>query len=871
MRWDSSIASAVVCAAALALAAGCGDNGTDAPGDGDAAAACSPTPTLEDGDAAGHLQPLGSSPTEARAGRLTAADLPADESQLLTWAAGDYVLANDHIALVIEAAGPSDLYDPWGGRPVGLARVVGGRLVQPARFGEVFFLTGRASVATEAVTVLSDGAAGGPAIVRARGHLQATPFFESLLAGLAPHVFADVEVAIDYSLAPGADHVDVTMTYASSHPTALETDSTIHATMFSRRMPVFQPGRGFDETLVHAPWVGYIDERATSWAYIAGDGELDGSISQSGFIGVFKPGFGIAPCTLTTRLQAKLVIGGPGLDNLVAAAGRVVGTDLRTITGTVQRNGGLLANVTVHATDGAGMYFTHAITSSTGQFVLHVPRTASVKLEAIRLGDPTGVLEVGTAEGPVVVPVPAEGDIRVHVSTSDGSAPIRVQFLPAMGTTYTPPPPSYGGPATAAGRYVVAFPTLGDITQSVPPGTWQVIVSRGYEYELFRTTVTVAPAQLVQVQGTLERAIDTTGVQCADFHVHTWRSSDSGDDSLQKVRQAVADGLELPVRSDHEWVADFSREIAALGVESFAAAFGSVELTSFQVWGHMGVFPLVPDPTQQNAGAPKWQTYPSPESPETPFETLSPPRVFELVRARPEAPVVIINHPRGGSDYFNYVGFDPATGLVETTADWDTKFTLVEVFNDSGWLANRTKTVEDWFGLLRAGRKIFAVGSSDSHELSRSPVGYPRTCLAVGTDIPSALTANQIRDTLAAGHAVISGGIYVSATIAGAGPGDTTTGAGNPLEAEVTVRAATWVDVDAIDVVVDGTTVDTIPIMPGDADPTDPAVRWRGTVPVQTRASGGFVVVAAYGDQPLEPVHPGRLPFGVTNPIFVVP
>ena len=37
-----------------------------------------------------------------------------------------------------------------------------------------------------------------------------------------------------------------------------------------------------------------------------------------------------------------------------------------------------------------------------------------------------------------------------------------------------------------------------------------------------------------------------------------------------KVAQAVADGVELPVRSDHEWVRDFSQEIATLGVQAFA-------------------------------------------------------------------------------------------------------------------------------------------------------------------------------------------------------------------------------------------------------------------------------------------------------------
>src|SRR5690606_11856274 len=113
------------------------------------------------------------------------------------------------------------------------------------------------------------------------------------------------------------------------------------------------------------------------------------------------------------------------------------------------------------------------------------------------------------------------------------------------------------------------------------------------------------------------------------------------------------------------------------------------------------------------------------------------------------------------ANYFDYVGFDPATGLADIESEWDTKFTLVEVFNDSNWRANLDSNVADWFGLLRAGRKVLAVGSSDSHGLSSSPVGYPRTCIQVGTDDPRALTANQVRDQLGAGHTTISGGIYL--------------------------------------------------------------------------------------------------------------
>jgi hypothetical protein len=111
----------------------------------------------------------------------------------------------------------------------------------------------------------------------------------------------------------------------------------------------------------------------------------------------------------------------------------------------------------------------------------------------------------------------------------------------------------------------------------------------------------------------------------------------------------------------------------------------------------------------------------------------------------------------------------------------------------------------------------------------------------------------------------------VSAKIGSAQSGDTTSGAGSPQQVDVTIQAATWIDVDAIEVIVDGETVDTIPVMPADADPTNPAIRWRGQIPVQVKATGGFVVIAAYAQRALDPVHPGKIPFGVTNPIFVTP
>ncbi|HEX5062027.1 MAG TPA: CehA/McbA family metallohydrolase [Kofleriaceae bacterium] len=846
MKW------ALIC---VALVTACGDDAKTCPG------------PFGDGDPNGHPDPLGASAGEARAGRIHAADLPTVPSGLITWQDGDFVLANDKVALVIEDTGDSDLYDPWGGRPVGLARVENGKLVEPNNFGEVFLLTGRSTVLTESVSVINDGSDGHPAIVRARGKLHPMPFIENLVSVLFNDQYLDIDATIDYQLAPDAEHVDVFMHYSSQRELPTHVPSTLHAVMYTNRTSpsAFQPGLGFDETL-NSPYLALVQDDATSWAYSPGDGMLTSSIAASGFLGAFSPGFDIPACGTAERLHAKIVIGGPGLDGIQAAAARVLGETQRTITGTVTRGGVPAPGVHVHAVEGE-KYFTRTTTNAAGEFTLHVPADANVHLDAFKPGDAAGSAEVGSGTT-ATIDLPAQGAIHVTTTENGVGVPVRVQVL----ATNPPRMPSkYGEQSIAGSRVYVEFPVTGDITLPIAPGSYEVIVSRGYEYEIVRQNVTVTAAQTTQVDALLDHVVDTTGIQCGDFHVHTWRSNDSGDDSVRKVAQAVADGVELPVRSDHEYVDDFKAEIAKLGVEAFAIGFGSVELTSMEIWGHMGVFPLTPDATKPNGGAPHWQTWPTADALDTPFQTLEPPVVFDSVRARSEAPVVIINHPRGGANYFDYVGFDPATGLADVEGAWDTKFTLVEVFNDSGWQANKNRNVADWFGLLRAGRKVLAVGSSDTHGISSSPVGYPRTCLSLGTDDPRALTANQVRDTLAAGHTMISGGIYVTARLGNAGPGDSVTGAGSPMMVDVTIQAPTWIDVDAIDVVVDGSVVDTITVMPADADPNKPSTRWRGQIPVQVQASGGFVVIAAYGAKALDPIHPGRIPFGVTNPIFVTP
>jgi hypothetical protein len=834
---------------------------------------CDAPPPLETGGE-GAAAPLPVPAGAARAGRIAAADLPTSWSDLAVWEANDFVLANEHVAVIVEDVDRSDLYDPWGGRPVGIARVQDGRLVDAADFGEMFLLEGRFTVLTESVTVMNDGTDGEAAVVRAVGWLRPLPFFENITDDLLRADLSEVRAAIDYVLEPGSHHVDVYFENASGADATISTGAILHGFLYTDRMPAFVPGEGFALPAGSIDRITWADDVGVSWTYEVPGGSLGGGILESGFVGRIGRGIRIAPCVNERRLHARMTIGdGPGLDAALAVRATEVGETQRTIEGVVRESDGSPASgVRVHAIDADGVLLTRSATTSTdGRYVVHVPETGNVQLHAWRRGARiVSVLPITSA--PVDITLDAQG--RVHVTTVDDVAgeplPSRISVFALEGTNVEPPPDRWGQDNDPSGRVLVEYTHTGEATLPLPLGRYRVVVSRGFEYELFDTAIEITDGATIEVAAVLERVVDTTNVQCGDFHIHTRQSADAPDAALLKVRAAVADGLEIPVRSDHEYVGDFEAEIAALGVSRWARSISSIEMTSMESWGHMGVFPLETLPGERNMGAPHWQEFPEPDAVDRPLRTMEPPEVFETVRARPERPTVIINHPMGDTNYFGYSGYDPITGMAAHPERWDEEFTLVEVFNDSAWVGGRV--VPSWLGLLDHGRRVFAVGSSDSHGLRSSPVGYPRTCIELGTDDPRMLTPTLVRDRLLEGRATISGGIYVDAWAAAGsvGPGGDAMGVGMRTPIRVRVQAASWVDVDALDVVVDGATVDTIEILPSDASMDDPTIRFDREIDVDVAGGdGSYVIVAAYGDSPLEPVHRGRIPFGVTNPIFL--
>lgn len=851
------------------------DAATDTPSTPPDAKTCTPMQPFATGSTDGNATPLMVPAGGVRAGRLQTAQFPTDRMGLGEWRAGDYVLANERIALLVEAARPSAGYDPWGGGIVGIARNDGGRLVDAADFNEIIFGLGRFTLQAETVSVLHDGTDGMPAVVRAVGTLKAIPFIDDFGRTLAPQDYSMVRAAVDYELRPGTQSVDVSVTFDTSAADDDQIITTVlHAFFQGYRMSRFFPNTGFvptgsDATTPQSNWVGFIDDAAMSyaWQLPMTSQTLSTFVSVSGFDAFRAPQIRLAMCTQTRVPFARLVVGGPGLDGLTQALAAQSGDTLRVLRGTVNEAAGTgAAGVRVHALSMDGTrYITRATTDATGAFTLHVPQGMPVRLGAWRQGDAVpDPVSVGATDTTATIRLAAHGTLRVVATEAGGTTalPVRVQVFPATGM---PPqvPANWGENLPGDGRLHLAFPTNGDVSLPTPPGRWRVVVSRGPEYDLLDTTVDVRANETTMVPASLRRVVDTTGALCGDFHIHTHRSPDSEDTAQFKIATAVGDGLEILARSEHEYVAEWQSMVRDMNLQRWAFGLTSLELTTF-VWGHFGVFPLEVNRDRPNGGNFEWAG-------------RLPPAVFDEVRRRPEHPTIVINHPRSGlpgGSYFDYAQYNPMTGQANMAA-WDTNFTAVEFFNDSSFEQNAT-LVRDWYSFLDRGRRVFAVGSSDSHHVVKgSPVGYPRTCLYLGSDDPQTATPAAVGTAVGTGRSTVFGGIYVdvqalpgSGTGTPVGPGQELTGAGTEAIVRVRVQAAPWVTAQRLRVIVHGVEQPVIALDDTTRDPTNRAIRFQRDIRVPVPADGTYVIVAAQGGE-LQPVFPGRAAFGVSNPIFL--
>lgn len=388
--------------------------------------------------------------------------------------------------------------------------------------------------------------------------------------------------------------------------------------------------------------------------------------------------------------------------------------------------------------------------------------------------------------------------------------------------------------STADGRLAVA----------VRPGRYDLVVSRGPEYEQTIVPIELTAGKLTAKQLRLVRAFTSPGWVSGDFHLHAQPSTDSDVPLPVRVATCAAEGLEVAVSTDHNFITDYRPVIAQSGLEPWLLGISGMELTPFEM-GHFNGYPLRVDPGSTRGGEFEWAGKP----PQVLFDQLRGP-----LAAIPGETIVQVNHPRQSVlGYFSQFSIDAdtgepyaPTGLTGVFSPYGPEFAAQnfsydfdaieiitgkhqehlhtfrapsplppgpypdpqpvpgEILRGADGRPQFPGVIESWFAMLDRGHTASAIGTSDSHGTLFEEPGYARTLLFVGEgkDVLGRFDERDVTRAIAAHRTVASNGPFVELTATAADGssariGETARLSGS-VDVAVRIQAPSWAPVDRV-------------------------------------------------------------------------
>jgi len=413
--------------------------------------------------------------------------------------------------------------------------------------------------------------------------------------------------------------------------------------------------------------------------------------------------------------------------------------------------------------------------------------------------------------------------------------------------------------ALGIGRWVLM--ARGRAAFSLPPGQYQLVVTRGVEYApLDFGAITVLADRGHVLAGDLRRVLDTAGEIAGEFHVHSAPSFDSDVPLDERVLSLAVEGIEVFASTDHDALGDFQPAIEALGLQNHIHWMPGDEITT-DGFGHFGAFPLPPG-----------------LDPAVSLPHLEPSVGEVIAHARAVAPsaVIQLNHPLWRDHpigYWSLAGFDPASGMSVTMLY--SQFDAVEVWNshtldesNAGYV-DPDGVIDSWMAMLQLGRGATAMGNTDTHRLAQTPPGWPRTYLRVPDDDPARVTDAMVTTAILGGDAMLTSGPFLRATVGGARPGALVRANAGSVTVHVELQAVEHTPVDRVELVANRTVV---AVREATAALVNGARAMQWDVPVVLTRDAWIVVrtraAETVGD--VAGVHARPLPsLALVNPVYV--
>jgi hypothetical protein len=373
-----------------------------------------------------------------------------------------------------------------------------------------------------------------------------------------------------------------------------------------------------------------------------------------------------------------------------------------------------------------------------------------------------------------------------------------VQFIGRAGT----PTPYLGTDYRAHGSDHQYQSHDGQFAQQVPAGKYLVRITHGPEFDMEEREIEVEKGRETKVSATLKRTVDTKGWISTDYHAHSTPSGDNYCSTRDRIINFAAEQIEFAPTTEHNRIYDWASQIDQLGLSGQIKTIIGIELTGRGQ--HFNSFPLPRNQFAQDGGAPVWS---------------SDPRITALllrdfgavdhsrwVQANhPLVSVVFNDRDRDGIEDGGYAGFER---LIDAAEVWSTEILNAKpafmMKRDDGKETRVENRTFGWLQMLNQGRHVWCVAVSDAHKIFGNGVGSWRTCVPSSTDDPAAINHEEIIRNSKAGRMMVTNGPFLEVKTGDGLHIGSSVIAGGEIALRVKVQTANWMDIDRVQVLVNG-------------------------------------------------------------------
>ena len=509
-----------------------------------------------------------------------------------------------------------------------------------------------------------------------------------------------------------------------------------------------------------------------------------------------------------------------------------------------------------------------ALTPESGPLTLHLPPgDYSINASALGRGSLNKSVSLGDDRETVKLEFSDPGYVAGNITDASGQAiPAKIQF---MGSDVGDP--NFGPDTKSFGVKNAQYTANGRFRTAITPGEYNVIVSRGNEYDADFQTITVEQGKVTELTSKLTRSVSTPGWVSADFHSHSSPSGDNTSDQRGRVLNLLAEHIEFAPCTEHNRISSYSPHLRFLDAEELMATCTGMELTGNPLpVNHQNTFPLHHHPHTQDGGGPTTLTNPVAQ-----IERLAmwDDGSDKLVQENhPNLEQIWADQDLDGSKDEGFEKMFSFMDVIEVHPPAD-------LFTQPGTTTGQyDNVIQSWLRMLNNGYRIPGVVNADAHYNFHGS-GWLRNYIKSSSDKPSEIDTMEMVHESEHGHLVMTNGPYLTVE---AKAGDASAIAGDDLVAsdgkvtlEVEVQCPNWFDINRVTVFINGRpskdhnfTRRTTPGKFGSG-----TSKFKQTIEVSLDGDAHLIVGTIGEDLKLGPVmgpqHGDDVPVAFCNPIFV--